>query len=203
MKKLSRRQEEVLSCIRDHIDRTGISPSYAEIARSLSFSPQAAHDAVMALVRKGMLEKGGDTARSIVLSAQERMERENIAVPLFPSEPCADQLDGDSETGQWIYERKAIADSMCFAFRVTSESMKDGGIIPGDIAVMTRDVAKVRNGNIVLASSGDDGEAMELRRYHKLPGYTLLIPDNEIMGERKSISVTVYGILVAIRREYP
>ena len=80
--------------------------------------------------------------------------------------------------------------------------MKDGGILPGDIALMTRDTSRLHNGAIVLADSGESNERMELRRYHRLPSYTLLIPENEIMGERKSMFVTVYGILISIRRSY-
>ena len=62
--------------------------------------------------------------------------------------------------------------------------------------------SRLHNGAIVLADSGESNERMELRRYHRLPSYTLLIPENEIMGERKSMFVTVYGILISIRRSY-
>ena len=56
--------------------------------------------------------------------------------------------------------------------------------------------------DIVLADQGDESGQIELRRYRRLPGYVLLIPDNAIMGIRKSNSAKVYGILAAIRRDY-
>ena len=202
MRELSKRQQEILSFIRTYMEENGRSPSYAEIAEALSFSIPAAHYAVEALVRKGALGRDGNLARSITLSQAERAERENIPIPLFPAEPMPADLSDAIDTGRWIYERKAVADSSSFAFRVTSESMKDGGILPGDIALMTRDIRQLHNGAIVLADSGESNERMELRRYHRLPSYTLLIPENEIMGERKSMFVTVYGILIAIRRSY-
>lgn len=202
MKELSARQKEILSFIRGYIDENGISPSFAEIAEAFSFYIPAAHYAVEALVRKGAIGRDGSLARSITLSPAERDERENLPVPLFPSEPLPEELSGEAATGAWIYERKALVDDSSFAFRVTSESMKDGGILPGDIALMTRDTSRLHNGAIVLADSGESNERMELRRYHRLPSYTLLIPENEIMGERKSMFVTVYGILISIRRSY-
>lgn len=202
MRELSARQREILSFIRGYIDENGMSPSFAEIAEAFSFSVPAAHYAVEALVRKGAIGRDGSLPRSITLSKAERDERENIPVPLFLSEPLPEELSGTIEAERWVYERKALVDDSAFAFRVTSESMKDGGILPGDIALMTRDTGRLHNGAIVLADSGESNERMELRRYHRLPSYTLLIPENEIMGERKSMFVTVYGILISIRRSY-
>ena len=95
-----------------------------------------------------------------------------------------------------------MAKDGAYAFIVHSESMKDAGIMPGDIAILSQSTDKVRNGDIVLADSGENNERLELRRYRKLPDYVLLIPDNAIMGIRKSNSVKVYGILIAIRRDY-
>ena len=198
MKELSKKQEELLSFIRKKSEDDGIAPSYEEIGKAFSYSPSAAYYAVEALIKKGYLTKKSGMSRAIVLSEDERNERENIAIPLYEREI---HPDGDSPIGT-TFVQKGLSSSELYAFRVTSESMKEAGIIPGDIAIMTKDTSHLKNDDIVLADASGNNERMELRRYRKLPDYVLLIPDNEIMGERKSANVTVHGILLAIRREY-
>ena len=124
-----------------------------------------------------------------------------MEIPLFPSEPSpADVREGYTDKACYVPRR--IARSGAYAFIVRSESMRDAGIIPGDIAIMTDDISSLKDGDIVLADQGDESGQIELRRYRRLPGYVLLIPDNAIMGIRKSNSAKVYGILAAIRRDY-
>lgn len=201
MKKLSARQEEILGFIRKHIEEEGISPTLDEIAAAFSFSPAAAHYAIDALARKGALEKDEGRSRGIRLKDEERDERENMKIPLFSSEPSpADVREGYTDKACYVPRR--IARSGAYAFIVRSESMRDAGIIPGDIAIMTDDISSLKDGDIVLADQGDESGQIELRRYRRLPGYVLLIPDNAIMGIRKSNSAKVYGILAAIRRDY-
>ena len=201
MKEISRRQQEILSFIRGHIEEYGTSPTLAEIADAFSFSAAAAHYAVEALVRKGAVEKVEGKNRTLKLREDEREIRENVAIPLYMGEPSPSELMCKAAGSEYLVARKT-ARSGAYAFVVRSESMRDAGIIPGDIAIMSEDISSLKNGDIVLADSGEGSESMELRRYRKLPGYVLLIPDNAIMGIRKSNSVKVYGILAAIRRDY-
>ena len=201
MKETSRRQQEILSFIREYIAENGISPTLEEIADAFSFSPAAAHYAIDALIKKGALEKSEGKNRTLKLTEAERDYRENTEIPLFPLEPLPHELAEKATDSKFLVPR-IMAKGDAYAFRVRSESMRDAGIIPGDIAILTSDTSAIRNGDIVLADSGEGSERMELRRYRKLPGYVLLIPDNAIMGIRKSNSVKVYGILIAIRRDY-
>ena len=200
MKELSDRQREILSYISGHIERAGIAPSLEDISSHFSFSPAAAHYAVEALVRKGFLEKDEGKMRALRLTGGERDERENLPIPLFQEEPFPSEIG--METERRCYVPRKVGRHGAFAFIVRSESMRDGGILPGDTAIVSTDASMLSDGSIVLADPGDGNERMELRRYRKLPGYVLLIPDNAIMGVRKSNSVTVYGILISIRRDY-
>ncbi len=201
MKALSKRQSEILSFIEKYIEENGKGPTLEEIASAFSFSSAAAHYAVNALVKKGSLEKDEGKNRAITLCEEAREARENVKIPLFPEEPCPESI-GKKETDRSCYISKMMAKDGAYAFIVHSESMKEAGIMPGDIAILSQSTDKVRNGDIVLADSGENNERLELRRYRKLPDYVLLIPDNAIMGIRKSNSVKVYGILIAIRRDY-
>src|SRR5690606_40174078 len=61
----------ILELIRESIDRRGMPPTRAEIARAFGFrSPNAAEEHLRALERKGMIEIVAGTSRGIRLAAQ-------------------------------------------------------------------------------------------------------------------------------------
>jgi len=65
---LTARQEQILHTIREFIQRTGIPPTRAELARELGFrSANAAEDHLRALARKGAIELSAGTSRGIRL----------------------------------------------------------------------------------------------------------------------------------------
>ena len=128
---------------------------------------------------------------------------ENVPVPFYSSEPSAEMLS-DNPPEERIFVQKSIRSASLFAFRVTSESMRNAGILPGDTAVM-RPCTSPLPDDIILASYGDDGEEMELRRYRPLNnGYAELWPENDSMGIIKVplSDLSVHAVLTALRRDY-
>jgi repressor LexA len=68
MLKLTARQEQILSLIREAIDNTGFPPTRAEIAAELGFrSANAAEEHLQALARKGAIDISPGTSRGIRL----------------------------------------------------------------------------------------------------------------------------------------
>lgn len=201
MKDITDRQKQILDFISLYIYTNGRSPSLREIGEAFGFSHIAARDAVATLVRKGYLEKIDNGLRSLTFPLNERLKRENNAVPFYQAEPSYAVLSAGTEERIFIPRTKKAA----FTFKVTSESMRNGGILPGDFAVMTdADIAKA-DGDIVLASLGDDEMIPELRRLRRIGnGYALLIPDNDTMGVIKAAesSLRILGRLISIRRDY-
>ena len=201
MKDITDRQKQILDFISLYIYTNGRSPSLREIGEAFGFSHIAARDAVATLVRKGYLEKIDNGLRSLTFPLNERLKRENNAVPFYQAEPSYAVLSAGTEEGIFIPRTKKAA----FTFKVTSESMRNGGILPGDFAVMAdADIAKA-DGDIVLASLGDDEMIPELRRLRRIGnGYALLIPDNDTMGVIKAAesSLRILGRLISIRRDY-
>ena len=201
MKDITDRQKQILDFISLYIYTNGRSPSLREIGEAFGFSHIAARDAVATLVRKGYLEKIDNGLRSLTFPLNERLKRENNAVPFYQAEPSYAVLSAGTEERIFIPRTKKAA----FTFKVTSESMRNGGILPGDFAVMAdADIAKA-DGDIVLASLGDDEMIPELRRLRRIGnGYALLIPDNDTMGVIKAAesSLRILGRLISIRRDY-
>lgn len=72
--KLTKRQAEVLSFIKDFRDLNGYSPTLAEIANEFGFRSQnAASDHVDALVRKNAVKRAYGVGRGIVPTNQEKL----------------------------------------------------------------------------------------------------------------------------------
>lgn len=204
MKELTGRQKEILSFISEYILEHGKSPTLREIGDSFGFSHSAARDAVLALVRKGFLEKGDNEIRSLSFPLDERLERENLPIPFFEAEPSLKDLS-ENTAAKKIFVPRRIAEGNAFAFQVTSESMRNAGILPGDIAILIRSGRQVSNDEIILASYADEEQPMELRRYHPIGSeYVELWPDNDAMGTIKAMksNLVIVGILAHIRRTY-
>lgn len=200
MKKLTDRQKDILAFIKLQQEEYGRMPTLVEIASHFDFTPAAAHYAISSLSSKGYItrEKGGH--RAIVLAPQDRAVRENVEIPLLESEPSPNEIKGLFTES--IFISKDEKPNKPLAFRVTSLSMKNAGILPGDIAIMDMDTTSLMDGDIVLSGPAEGNEKMELRKYRKTPYFIQLEPENDIMGIIKSTEFVVFAILKAIRRYY-
>ncbi len=203
MKGLTERQQEILEFISTYMLENGRSPTLREIGSKFGFSHIAARDAVLALVRKGYLEKNENELRSLAFPRKERLARENIPIPFFQSEPSLNALNHEPPSS--IFIPRYIAEKDAFAFRITSESMRNAGILPGDVAVMVKEKRNPENNEIILASYSDDDRPMELRRFHPIMNeYAELWPDNDTMGIIKVTrsNLITAGVLLHIWRSF-
>ena len=198
MKEKTKRQSEILDFIATEIISNGLPPTLKEIGDRFSMTPEGAYYAVHALEKKGCLTISKDRKRSITLTGIERDERENVPVPFFSSEPVAADFERKAEKTMMV--RRGTALSGVFAYTVTSESMKNAGILPGDTAVIRRtDTAS--DGDIVLALK-DEESPLELRRLHTSTSFSELWAENDTMGIIRRKNFPIYGILIEIRRNY-
>ncbi|MGN1164234.1 MAG: LexA family protein [Candidatus Ornithospirochaeta sp.] len=198
MKGPTERQKEIISFVSRFSSIHGYSPSLKEIGDEMGISTPAVHYAIEAMEKKGLLEKSGGT-RAIKLPEEMRDEMKNVPIPFFSTEPDEATIERGSQDR--IYVPASIFRPSSFAFAVTSWSMKEGGILPGDIAILDMD-GDAADGDIVLAHpEGKEGK-MELRRLRKLKNLLELWPENDSMGITRSQNIRIYGILREIRRRY-
>jgi repressor LexA len=197
MIKLTARQEQILSLIKDAIENTGFPPTRAEIATELGFkSANAAEEHLQALARKGAIEISPGTSRGIRLCGDNAAPRgTDRTTSRFPGiqmalpHPALMQLSlpligrvaaGSPILAQEHVEANYNVDPALFTakpdylLKVRGMSMRDAGIIDGDLlAVKKTDVA--RNGQIVVARLGDD---VTVKRYRKSGSVIELLPEN-------------------------
>ena len=131
--KLTKRQSEVLDCIRNHIDATGYPPTRADIARELGFrSANAAEEHLKALARKGAIEIIPGTSRGIRLPEEPESAPSGLPIvgQVAAGEPILAQqhIDEYCTIGSEFFHPKAD-----YLLRVRGMSMKNIGILHADI----------------------------------------------------------------------
>ena len=192
---LTRRQRQVLELIQELMDESGMPPTRAEIARRLRFkSPNAAEDHLRALARKGMIELLPGAARGI-----------RVTDP--PGLPVVGRVAAGSPLlAQENIERRYRLDPRLFSpkphylLRVRGMSMRDAGILDGDLLAICRS-PEVRNGQIVVARLGDE---VTVKRYRLKGSQVWLLPENPdfqpIVVEAASPGLALEGVVVGVIR---
>jgi len=187
--KLTARQQEILTLIRNAIASTGAPPTRAEISATLGFkSPNAAEEHLRALARKGVIELVSGTSRGIRLKGGSRSHR-HVADPMSLSLPGLSQLSlpliGRVAAGSPILaqehvdqtyhiESSLFSEKPDYLLRVRGMSMRDAGIMDGDLLAV-KATHDVRNGQIVVARLGEEVTVKRLRRS---AGQIELLPEN-------------------------
>ncbi len=190
MLKLTARQEQILTLIKDAIQNTGFPPTRAEIANELGFrSTNAAEEHLQALARKGVIEIAPGTSRGIRLKESAHESNRTMGMQLALPHPALMQLSlpliGRVAAGSPILAEEHIdktyaVDPAMFSatpdylLKVRGMSMRDAGILDGDLlAVKKSDQAK--NGQIVVARLGED---VTVKRYKRTGSIIELLAEN-------------------------
>lgn len=197
MDKLTKRQQQVLDSIRQHIDHTGFPPTRADIARELGFkSANAAEEHLKALARKGAIEIIPGASRGIKLPDSQGIPivgRVAAGSPVLAEEHIEDYCDLPA-----TFFRPA-AD---YFLRVSGDSMIDIGIFDGDLlAVHSTPVAN--NGDVIVARIEDEVTVKRLHRTadkHRLE----LLPENPdyapIEVDLREQAFAIEGLSVGVLR---
>ena len=209
MRELTARQQEILTLVRQHIHDTGFPPTRAEIASRLGFrSPNAAEEHLKALARKGVIELTSGASRGIRLKMMSDAGMPGpSAVQIALSLPLVGRVAAGSPIlAQEHIESSFAVDPALFAERpdyllkVRGMSMRDAGILDGDLLAVRR-TDDARNGQVVVARVGSDVTVKRLRRH----GHSIeLLPENPdyqpIVVDARSGEFALEGIGVGLIR---
>ncbi|MBT9432147.1 repressor LexA [Candidatus Sodalis endolongispinus] len=197
MKALTTRQQEVFDLIRDHIAQTGMPPTRAEIASRLGFrSPNAAEEHLKALARKGAIEIVSGASRGIRL-----MIEEESGLPLIGRVAAGEPLLATQHIESHYQVDPALFNPHAdFLLRVSGMSMKDIGIMDGDLLAVHK-TQDVRNGRVVVARIDDDVTVKRLKRQGNI---VELLPENSefapIVVDLRQQELTIEGLAVGVIR---
>lgn len=170
-KDLTARQKEVLDVLREYIEFNGIAPTHVELARLLGVSSsKAAADHLKALAKKGAIRLHSDKPRGIQILAAESFE-----IPLVGSVAAGCPIEAIENVERYVTVPEVLRRKKpTFLLRVRGDSMRDAGILDGDlIAVKKAQTAEM--GDIVVARIEDE---VTVKTLGKEEGKPVLYPEN-------------------------
>lgn len=200
MHQLTPRQSQILNMIQEFILETGMPPTRAEIARELGFkSANAAEDHLRALQRKGVLELVPGTSRGIQLKDSLR---EQLGLPLVGRVAAGSPILAEEhiETHYRI-DPALFRPKPHYLLRVQGMSMKNAGILDGDLVAVHR-TPEVRSRQIVVARVGDE---VTVKRYRQDGSIVWLLPENDdfepIQVNLNEQTMMIEGVVVGVIRD--
>ena len=174
---LTARQSEILEFIRDVVKRTGLPPTRAEIATTFGFrSANAAEEHLRALARKGAIEIASGTARGIQLAEQISGAMQSIvALPLIGRVAAGSPILAEENVEKNLpVDPSMFRPAADYLLKVKGESMKDIGILDGDLLAV-HSQREARNGQIVVARLDTE---VTVKRFFKKGHQVQLMPEN-------------------------
>ncbi|CAB1260148.1 transcriptional repressor LexA [Vibrio cholerae] len=204
MKPLTPRQQEVFDLIKSKIDETGMPPTRAEIAKELGFrSANAAEEHLKALARKQVIEMvpGASRGIRILVDNAANEEEAETGLPLIGRVAAGEPILAQEHVeAHYQVDPSMFRPQADFLLRVHGESMKNIGILDGDLLAVHK-TQDVRNGQVVVARVEDD---VTVKRLERKGSKVFLHAENEefapIEVDLAAQSLTIEGIAVGVIR---
>ena len=165
----------MLAFIKEYAASTGYPPTRVDIARELGFrSPNAAEDHLKELARKGAIEMIPGASRGIRLPVDDSEADENSLPVVGQVAAGAPILAQENIDNHCRIDPSFFSPRADYLLRVRGMSMKDIGILDGDLLAVHR-TSEVRNGQVVVARINDE---VTVKRFEKQGRKVLLIAEN-------------------------
>ena len=197
--KLTSRQQEILDLIKRCIEETGYPPTRAEIAKACGFkSANAAEDHLKALARKGAIEMVPGASRGIRVP-----EQLSLGLPLIGHVAAGYPVLAEEHIDDYCdIKPEFFSPAADFLLKVRGESMKDAGILEGDLLAVHK-TNDAKNGQIVVARIDDELTVKRLQKSASRSKLELL-PENEdfdtIHVNLQTQEFAIEGIAVGVIR---
>ena len=160
--KLTARQQQILRRIEQCIAETGYPPTRAEISKTLGFkSPNAAEEHLRALAKKGAIEMIPGASRGIRIPAKQN------GIPLVGHVAAGNPILAEENIEDYInVPYNLFHPTADYFLRVHGDSMKDAGILDGDLLAVHK-TDQANNGDMVVARIGEDVTVKTLKKDRK------------------------------------
>ena len=200
---LTPKQQRVLDYLQHAIASNGQAPSLRQAAADLGVSHAAIAQILKTLEEKGYLKREGRYSRTVFLlnqasetAALQRWREIPIIGRVTAGLPMYAQTEWDGST---VLDATVFRGQNLFALRVKGDSMKDAGILNGDLAICEpRQYAQ--NGEIVVALINN--EEATVKRFFLRKSHIELRPENaDYPSLRYGFSdILIQGKVIGIQR---
>lgn len=205
MEKLTKRQEEILTFIKEYIVSNGYPPTVREIGASLGVSsPATIHAHLTNLADKGFIKKEETKNRAIELLVENEFapKSENVVdVPLLGKITAGSPIEAIEQPDEYFSLPTYLLpnNKEVFTLKVSGNSMINAGIFDDDIVIVERKNT-ARNGEIVVAMT--DENEVTLKTFYKEKDYFRLQPENDTMDPIILDNVTILGKAIGLYRKF-
>ncbi len=200
MRELTPRQKQILEMIQEFIAETGMPPTRAEIARELGFkSANAAEEHLRALQKKGVLELLPGASRGIQLKDSLR---DQMGLPLVGRVAAGSPILAQEHIeAHYKLDPQLFDPKPHYLLRVHGMSMRDAGILDGDLVAVHR-TPEVRSRQIIVARLDDE---VTVKRYRQNGSMVSLLPENDefepIEVDLREQALVIEGVVVGVIRD--
>lgn len=195
MKKLTKSQAKVFDFLKESI-ADGITPSVREICLATGLSSTSTvHSHLKSLEELGYITRTTGLNRSIRIVGEEKASQVPVIGKVTAGVPI---LAFEDISGYVPFPESKRKGRELFALNVVGESMRDIGILDGDVVICEK-TPIAENGEIVVAMI--DGEAT-VKSFYKEDNYVRLQPHNPDFEPIITDDVTILGKVIALSRDY-
>jgi len=200
---LTKRQQEIFDFIKRYTDINGYPPTVRDIGKAVGLASSSTVHAHLANLEKlGLLRRDPTKPR-----AMELLDRAAAGVRSLVSPGVGLPLVGQVAAGTPILAEENVEEHIAtpaaaggqtgdYVLRVRGESMKNAGILDGDLVVVCRQET-ARDGEIVVALVEDEAT---VKRFFREGDHIRLQPENETMEPILVREVSVVGRVVGLMR---
>lgn len=200
MRPITPRQADLLTFIRNYLATHDMPPTVAEIAKGMGLaSTNGVRDQLQSLERKGALQLIPSVARGIRLLEADADRGLPIVGRIAAGNPilASQHIEGYHQIDARIFKPRAD-----YLLRVHGMSMKDAGILDGDLLAVHQTPTAER-GQIVVVRLDDEATVKRLRlRGHKAYLEPANLAFKPIVVDLRRTELAVEGIGVGVLRTF-
>jgi repressor LexA len=201
---LTKRQQEIFDFIKRYSEENGYPPTVRDIGAAVGLASSSTVHAHLANLEKlGLLRRDPTKPRALEMlgraAAGMRGFADQAGLPLLGQVAAGAPLLAEENIEEYVpTPQVAGGDDGEYLLRIRGESMKNAGILDGDLVVVRRQES-ARDGEIVVALVGEESDAT-VKRFFQESDHIRLQPENETMDPILSREVQVIGKVVGLMR---
>ena len=204
MDELTDRQAEILRLVRELTEVSGYPPTRAEIAERMGFrSVNAAEQHLRALEKKGAIEIEAGASRGIRVRDGRGAPRAGrlLELPVVGRVAAGSPILAEQHLeGRYQVDPNLFTPRADYLLRVRGMSMRDAGILEGDLLAVHR-TQEARSGQIVVARLADEVTVKRFRRRGHSVELEAENPDfSHIQVDLRRDQLAIEGIAVGVIR---
>ncbi len=195
MQPLNQREQIVFDLLINR-QETGIMPTVREICSETGISSTSVvHKILASLEERGYIKRYSNSSRSIVIENYKNsvnipiLGKVTAGIPILATEQIEQYFPVPADFG----DRESL-----FGLIVSGFSMKNAGILDGDLVIANRDIIS-KSGDIVVALIDDEATVKRLEIEN---GNPVLYPENPDFEPLHPVNLEILGKVVGSFRRY-